>query len=705
MWRFVLIAVAGVLVYANALRTPFIFDDTAAIVDNPSIRTLQFPDVLSSPRENPTAGRPIVNLSFALNYAAGGLNPGGYHAANVAVHVLCAVLLFAIARRTFGSDNVAFAIALLWTVHPLNTEAVDYVTERSESLMALFLLLTLYCAIRASGSSESPAQTPAHVGPGAQTLRHVDGRGAALKRRATNSRASAKLDAPGSAAKTADAASAARIWTIGAVAACALGMGCKETMAVAPLIVILYDRAFLFQSWSAAFTRRWTLYAGLAATWIVLAVLLSSGPRIHSAGFTSGASPWTYLLNQTVMIERYLRLSLWPRALVLNYGWPRALTLSDVLPQMLLVVALLAATIAAAGRWPKLAFAGAWFFLILAPTSSIVPIATEVGAERRMYLPLIAIVSLAVVGVNAMRKRSRLPMAVTAVLLALCTTALSAGTLDRNREYVSTASLATTVDERWPTPVSDALVAYELGQQGRRDEALARLRRSADGGYSIAWYTLGGMLLTGGQIDEGIAALERFLREAPLDKAAVQTHVLLGRAYLSQGNAPKAIGELQQARSMDPSNVDALGVLSDTLLAGRQFDEAADAYRAYVALRPSDAAATLNLGTALAEAGRTADAAAAFARARDLNPSDPRPVKNLASLALNANDVANGMRFASEAVRVAPNDAQAHDLLGRSLATKGDLRAAAAQFEQALALDPTFDQARSDLELVRKALR
>ena len=134
-----------------------------------------------------------------------------------------------------------------------------------------------------------------------------------------------------------------------------------------------------------------------------------------------------------------------------------------------------------------------------------------------------------------------------------------------------TARLAVTVDERWPTPVSDALVGFELSEQGHRDEALARMRRSEEGGYSTAWYNLGGMLLTGGQIDEGIAALQMFLREAPLAKAAVQSRLLLGRAFLAKGDAAHAIGEFQQARAMDPSNLDAIGALSDALLTARQF--------------------------------------------------------------------------------------------------------------------------------------
>jgi len=652
MWRIVVLAGAAALVYANALRGPFIYDDSASIVGNEHIRTLQLPDALFADRENPTAGRPLVNLSFAINYAIDGLDPVGYRTVNLLLHIVCGLLIFALASRALASPNLGFAVALLWLVHPLNSEVVDYVTERSESLMALFYLLTLYASVR--------ALEPARRG----------------------------------------------LWTMTAVVSCLAGMGCKESMATAPIVVLLYDRAFVFDTWASAFRARRWLYAGLGATWIALAALQWSGPRVHSAGFGSGVSPWTYLLNQTVMIVRYLRLAVWPTSLVANYGWPqRLLTLGDVAPYALVVVALLVATVAVARRSPRLAFAGAWLFVILAPTSSIIPIATEVGAERRMYLPLVAIVALATVAASRLAARLRAPAAATIGLLCVAAIALGAGTVQRNRDYESTARLAETVDQRWPTPVSDALVAYELGQQGHRDEALVRLRRSAAGGYSTAWFNLGGMLLTGGQLDEGIAALQRFLQEAPLEVAAVQTRVLLGRAYLSKGDVTHAIAELQQARSMDPGNIDALSVLNDALLAARQFDQAAAGYQAYLSRRPGDVGATLNLGIALAESGHVREAVASFVRARDLDPRDPRAYKDLASLALNANDVANGVRFAAEAVRVAPRDAQAHDLLGRGLAAKGDLRGAVAEFEAAIESDPTFAQAHSDLETVRRAMR
>jgi Flp pilus assembly protein TadD len=156
---------------------------------------------------------------------------------------------------------------------------------------------------------------------------------------------------------------------------------------------------------------------------------------------------------------------------------------------------------------------------------------------------------------------------------------------------------------------------------------------------------------------------------------------------------------------MDPANLDALGALSDALLAAQQFEQAAGAYHVYLEHRPGDVAATLNLGIALATLGHARDATAAFERARNLDPRDPRADKNLAALALNGDDVASGIRFASDAVHIAPRDAQAHDLLGRGLAARGDLGDAAAEFERALAIEPTFAQARSDLEIVRRARR
>ena len=461
----VLIGLAGCLVYLNSVSNPFMFDDIAAIVDNGQIRQLSdWSNVLQPQRERPVAGRPLVSLSLALNYAAGGLHVGGYHAVNIAVHVICGLLLFLVTRRGLmlprmparvsgRAASVSFVAALVWTVHPLNTEVVNYITQRTESMMALFYLLTLYASVRA-------------------------------------------LDRPGTAR-----------WEMVAVLSCLSGMACKQSMVTAPFMVIVIDRLFVFGSFQEAWQARRRLYTGLAATWLLLAFLQAGGPNVRSAGFSTGVSPWTYLLNQAPLIVHYLHLAVWPRELVLLYGWPRPLVLADVLPSAVLIVALLAVTAAGLRYRPKLAFLGAWFWITLAPTSSFVPIATEVGAEKRMYLPLAGLVLLLTIGTAWLGDllKARLPAAArftrarhvaVATLVAAVTAALASATVGRNREYSSPLSMARTILDRYPTPIAHHMLANTLLEAGQPQEAFFHLRQALPGA-PFARETLGTALPTG----------------------------------------------------------------------------------------------------------------------------------------------------------------------------------------------------------------
>ena len=245
-----------------------------AIVHNDQIREMSRWSHLGSillPEPNtPVSARPLVNLSFAVNYSIGGLSVTGYHVGNIAVHVLCGIVLFALVRRTLAlpglpavlgqhATDLSFATALVWTLHPLNTEVVAHVTQRTESMMALCYLLTLYASVRATGR-----------------------------------------------------------WPFVAVVSCLLGMACKESMVTAPIMVALFDRMFVFDSFRQAWRQRWRLYAWLAATWLLLA-LLSIGPHSRLSEALMGVSPWTYLLNQAPILTRYLRLTVWPQSSVLLY--------------------------------------------------------------------------------------------------------------------------------------------------------------------------------------------------------------------------------------------------------------------------------------------------------------------------------------------------------------------------------------------------
>ncbi len=141
------IAIAAGAAYANSFAGAFVLDDRQWIIDNPFIRS--FSSAWSSAVSlsgSPVDGRPVVSLTLALNYNIGKTDVFDYHALNLAIHILAAWTLFGVVRRTLllpalrthfdkVATPLALAIALLWAVHPLQTQAVTYVIQRSESLM------------------------------------------------------------------------------------------------------------------------------------------------------------------------------------------------------------------------------------------------------------------------------------------------------------------------------------------------------------------------------------------------------------------------------------------------------------------------------------------------------------------------------------------------------------------------------------------
>ena len=576
-WRVLLIVAAGALAYANSLQGPFVFDDRGTIVENHTIETLFDSSVLSAPRETPTAGRPVSNFSFAVNYALGGRDVTGYHVVNVALHLSCAVLFFALARRFMPSVSLAFAAALLWTLHPLNSEAVTYVTQRTEVLMALLLLLTLYASIRAHDQHS-------------------------------------------------------RGWAAAAVMFCALGMGAKESMAVAPIAVVLIDRVFVFSSWREAFRARAALYAGLAATWIILIGLMLPGPRSLSAGFTAhGADVWTYLLNQCVMIARYLQLAVWPVPLALYYGAPVPYSVADVLVQGLLILSLLLLTGVALWRAPKAGFLGVWFFVTLAPASSIIPIATEVGAERRMYLPLMAVALLTVLAwsriVRAMPAQRR--SAVSGTALAIAASLLFTGTVSRNRDYRSSLRLAETTVAHWPSPGAHSMLGTELAAAGRLAEAEPHLRRAAPL-FPPGRFYLATVLANTGRRAEAIEEFRVYIagQRPELDQVHAARRVLADSLKKEQ-RWEEMEQELRALLATWPDDADAMGQLAPWLVSRERHTEAITLYRKILAQRPNDLFALSGLGIALASTGNLDEAISTFRRVIELDPGNARARQNL----------------------------------------------------------------------------
>ncbi len=557
---------AALLAWSNTGSAPFVFDDRAAIVDNPTIRDLgNLGAVLLPPADGrAVGGRPVVNLSFALNYAWGGTDPRGYHAVNLAIHVLAALTLLGLLRRTpwpaavreFAAPG-SFLIALLWTLHPLQTETVTCVVQRTESLCALWYLLVLYGVARA-GTAASPVE--------------------------------------------------ARAGTVLAVSAAVLGMATKEVMVTAPVVALFYDRTFLAGSWAEAWRRRRGLYLGLMASWIVLAALVwqGGGARGTAAGWGEGVGSGSYLLLQAQAVLRYLRLALWPHPLVVDYGPAVPPALGAALGPVMVVGALLGATVWALVRRPALGFLGAAFFLILAPSSSFVPLSAQGIAEHRMYLPLAALI--AAVGAGLLRWLGRAALAVALPV------ALGAGvmTWQRNAIYASEVTLWTDTVAQVPGNVrarvnlgAALLEAGEPAAAAAQLEAARRLQPNAPepaANLALAYRRLG-------RIEEAVAQGEAALGLAPGHAAATAN---LAEALYERGNQlaaqqqfPAAIAAYRRAAALVPAYAAARNNLANALLVTGQVEAAIAEYREVLRLRPGDRSVQENLAQAEAlRAGR-----------------------------------------------------------------------------------------------------
>ena len=541
------------LAYANSFAGRFIFDDRA-ILEDASIRQLWPPwAAMFSPNN---VARPVVGLSFALNYAISGLEVWSYHLLNLLIHICAALCLFGIVRRALLSERLragfgpaaswlAAGVAMIWAAHPLQTQSVTYVVQRGESLMGLMYLATVYAVIRA-------------------------------------------------------AQSASKRWVAAAVIACAVGMATKPVMVTAPFVALLFDAIFLSGSWKASLRRRWPMYAALASTWVILAATVAAPtPADWSAGFKmKQITPVEYLQTQFGVITHYLRLALWPDALVLDYGWPVARTASEVVPYAAVIIALIAASLWELVRRPAVGFLGAWFFLILAPTSSVMPIA-DLAFEHRLYLPLAAIVALCVIGgyrvvelaiartaCDAAQRQHLLRLA-CATALAVVVASLASLTFLRNTYYQSEIVMwADVVKKRPGNARAHSNLGMFLAERGLYDDALAHFDEACrlNPDDALAKNNLALALASQGHVADAIPLYLDALRLKP-DYADAQFN--LGRALMATGDLEAARSHFVGATRLDPTYGEAYFGWAMTLKRQGRTDEAIEPLRRAIELRPN----------------------------------------------------------------------------------------------------------------------
>ncbi len=691
-----LIAAAGAAAYATSFAGAFQYDDIPAILQNPTVERvwpLRIP--LAPPAGALTvSGRPLLNLTFALNHAISGERPWSYHALNLLIHVLAGVLLYGIARRTLArrrpadpaaAGRFALALALLWTLHPLQTEAVTYVVQRAESLMGLFYLLTLYGFIRGVGGDS-------------------------------------------------------RRWFLLSGVACFLGTATKEVIVTAPLLVLLYDRTFIAGGWAAAWRARRGYYLALAASWLPLAAWVAGtgGNRGGTSGFNLGVNPWLYWRSQAEAVARYVQLSVWPHPLIFDYGFQPERGGAVHAALLALVGAALAATVIGCWRGRPWGFLGGWFFLILAPTS-LVPGTIQYVVEHRMYLPLAAVLAaagwlaaglLARLGGGAIGS-PRFPWKAFAAGTAGLALAAGVATARRNAAYRTDLSLwGETVAQRPGSPTAQSNLGRALWGRGRTAEAIAHYRLALRLAPLLptAHYNLGLALDDEGRMAEALAEYEaaftvnprlfyarfragrdlyrlgrlpeaeQMLRAGLEEEPAMsEGHLDRGLVLAGLGRRAEAVAEYRRALEIDPRLAEAEADWGVALADGGDPAGAGEHFRRALALDPREASVHFDWGVALARAGQTDAAADHYASAVRLRPDYAEANLNLGVALAELGRVAEALPPLQAAVRLAPGSAAAHGNLAAVLDQAGRLPEAVAEYRRALALEPDYAEARSNL--------
>lgn len=584
-WFPLVIISAGVLAYANSFSAPFVLDDARVITGNPNIHTLWPPwKAVYVP------SRWVADLTFAVNLAISGFTPSDFRMTNILIHITSGLILYALLLRTlrlprlnanFGqhAEYLALAAALLWTVHPLQTNGVTYVAQRIEALMGLFYLATFYCFARSLGSPHP------------------------------------------------------RRWSNAALTLCALGMGTKEVMVTAPVLLLFYDVLLSSSSWLETLRRRWTIHLafflsiGIFALLFLMGVGLAAGQNVTLLG--NMVSPWHYLLTQTEVILHYLRLSFLPTSLCLFYRWPIAKGLATVWPAACAITALGIITLHGTIRRKVYAFPLLWFFIILAPTSSILPL-PDAAFEHRMYLPLAGVVSLILFGAYSLCKRGTgihqsHARHVFLLMLVVMSIALWFASLTylRNTDYQSDETIWRDVATKRPENYRSqlALSGMWIGRN-RNQEAiilltnmLARLpdysqqpfeviqsQWKADPSipcvdYALARSLLGTALFNLGETNVAASHFREAMRITPSHPTP---YLSMARIAIAQQRYQEAVMWVRKAYQRSPDDQNILGVLASLYAIQRNWQQAIKFYGDILRLNPTHSFARAQLAWILA---------------------------------------------------------------------------------------------------------
>lgn len=576
------IALLAALPYLQTARFGFVhLDDGAYVFENPRVQQGLTWDTVGwafTTGENAT-WHPLTWLSHALDCQLYGLWPGGHHLSSVLLHALNSALLFLVLRFLTGGGPrntacSAFA-ALMFALHPMHVESVAWISERKDTLSALFWLLTL-------------AAYAAYV-------RHGGLRRYGL-----------------------------------VLAAFAGGLMAKPMVVTLPCVLLLLDYWPLER-----LEHHWTprRIAWLIAEKIPLFALSFAASAVtvitqKQAGAVSGVTglPMGYRIENAVQSYfQYFLKTLYPHDLVAHYPHPLGSTPWPVLAGMSAVLlAVTLGALAAIRRAPWFIVGWLWFLGVLVPVIGIVQVGTQAMADRYTYLPQIGLAIAIAWSAAALFSRIHAPRWIPAAGIAALALWWGAYAHQQTQTWRDTLALwLHAADMVRPNPEAEHSAGILLRDAGRLDEAEDYLRRAAAAPLKQdalkAILGLSEVLRLQAKFQEAAGVLEAAIAQRHGGEAQVWAE--LGALRLAMGQTGRAIAELTRALELNPDLSDAQDNLGAALLQAGHFQEALGVLRRSVLARPKDAVARTNLAVALAQLGRTQEA---LEQAKKAAESDPR---------------------------------------------------------------------------------
>jgi tetratricopeptide (TPR) repeat protein len=691
-YGWVVVIAGGLLAYSNSFEGQLYLDDFSVV--RVAVESEKEPGALVP---HPLTGRWLGTWMFTAGVAVFGPTLAGFHTGNLVIHILAGVTLWALVARTLRFPRfenrfenraglLATAVAGLWVVHPLTTAAVTYLSQRFESLMGLFVLVSFWAFARGAAAP----------------------------------------------------AGRVRAWWFGAsVAAAYAATASKESAVVLPFVLAIYDRLFLAGSWRGV-GRRWPLYLALvavqaAALPIVRTTLLAAGspdpaPQAEepmllsgikgftrsekpfvSAGFgTTGLTPWLYLRSQPEVILHYLRLVVVPHPLVFDYNWPVATDPEHIWPPGLVILVLLGATAWAVARGAAGGFLGAWFFGFLAVSSSFVPIA-DLAFEHRMYLPLAACVAALVLGADAaldrLAARGGWRVGWVKVLAAgAAGAALTTLTVERNDDFCDYERMYRALLAQVP---DHARAWNNLGTKyielNRPADALEAYRaairypnpRMADAQQTV-WINLIQITrMTKGPSAETVQLVSAFAAAEPDNPSR---RFLLANARFEARDLPGAIADYRAAIDLATRQGFPLrepmvfGFYAQALSDSGHPEEAVPIYYRALECPKPPAMLRVQLGQVLTRLGRYAEAEAQFRAASEQAPKAPFAPYNMGVLLLHQGKPADALPWLRDAVQRDRKYPLAVLGLAQALFESGQAPEGRQKFAEALQVAPEWPQ-------------